>query len=262
MLPRWCGGVLVGRRGRRGGAESGGDSLLTISYSGIPWGVQCTPRDTRGDTAGGDPVRQHIFSFLFSVQAIHEELGEAACCIYIHLFLFVFRIHCLCVFCVGPLCGPPLRWWVLCGVLPSVWVPYGWAPPPVVSSYTCDIYSRDVSCSRSRIFICSFLFLCRLYTRSSGRLRGPKKRCVGKDTFTWSALGESTLRVHVKISTGHTHAHTDREQHPRHRHTRTRQEQHPKPPNEHLPQTLNNARRWRDDVLDRYSRIPRTQPRG
>jgi len=30
---------------------------------------------------------------------------------------------CLCVSCVGPLCGPPLRWWVLCGALPSVWVP-------------------------------------------------------------------------------------------------------------------------------------------
>jgi len=30
---------------------------------------------------------------------------------------------CLCVFCVGSLCGPPLRWWVLCGALPSVWVP-------------------------------------------------------------------------------------------------------------------------------------------
>jgi len=30
---------------------------------------------------------------------------------------------CLCVFCVGPLCGPPLRWWVLCGALPSVWLP-------------------------------------------------------------------------------------------------------------------------------------------
>jgi len=30
---------------------------------------------------------------------------------------------CLCVFCVGPLCGPPLRWWVLCGALPSVLVP-------------------------------------------------------------------------------------------------------------------------------------------
>jgi len=25
--------------------------------------------------------------------------------------------------CVGPRCGPPLRWWVLCGALPSVWVP-------------------------------------------------------------------------------------------------------------------------------------------
>jgi len=33
------------------------------------------------------------------------------------------RAYCLCVFCVGPLCGPPLRWWVLCGALPSVRVP-------------------------------------------------------------------------------------------------------------------------------------------
>jgi len=36
--------------------------------------------------------------------------------------------YCLCVFCVGPPCGPPLRWWVLCGALPSVWVPCGWGP--------------------------------------------------------------------------------------------------------------------------------------
>jgi len=45
------------------------------------------------------------------------------------------QVRCLCVFCVGPLCGPPLRWWVLWGVLPSVWVPCGWGPPPVVSSF-------------------------------------------------------------------------------------------------------------------------------
>jgi len=31
--------------------------------------------------------------------------------------------YCLCMFCVGPLCGPSLPWWVLCGVLPSVWIP-------------------------------------------------------------------------------------------------------------------------------------------
>ena len=36
---------------------------------------------------------------------------------------------CLCVFCVGPLCSPPLRWWVLCGILPSVWAPCGWGSP-------------------------------------------------------------------------------------------------------------------------------------
>jgi len=53
VLPRWCGGVLVGRRGGRGGAESAENPSLAISYSGIPWGEQRTARDTRGDTAGG-----------------------------------------------------------------------------------------------------------------------------------------------------------------------------------------------------------------
>jgi len=51
----------------------------------------------------------------------------------------------------------------------------------------------------------------------------------------------------INRSYAHTHTHTGREQHPRHRHTHTRHEQHPKPPNKHPPQTLNNARRWRDD---------------
>jgi len=32
-------------------------------------------------------------------------------------------ITCLCVLCMGPLCGLPLRWWVLCEALPSVLVP-------------------------------------------------------------------------------------------------------------------------------------------
>jgi len=45
----------VGRRGGRGGADSAGNPSLAISYSGIPCGVQRTPRDTRGDTAGGTP---------------------------------------------------------------------------------------------------------------------------------------------------------------------------------------------------------------
>ena len=43
-----------------------------------------------------------------------------------------------------------------------------------------------------------------------------------------------------KINRSHTN--TDRNQHPQHRRTHTK-EQHPKPPNEQLPQTLNNARR-------------------
>jgi len=67
---------------------------------------------------------------------------------------------CLCVFCVGPLCGPPLRWWVLCGALPSVWVPCVgplrgspecgspvWVPRRAASS---GIYSRDSSRSFTR----------------------------------------------------------------------------------------------------------------
>ena len=68
------------------------------------------------------------------------------------------------------------------------------------------------------------------------------------------------LSIYVKISTGYTHTHTDREQHPRHRHTRTRQEHHSKPPNEHLPRTLNNTRRWRDIYMNMhiYIRIETT----
>jgi len=50
--------------------------------------------------------------------------------------LSAYPLPCLCVFCVGPLRGPPLRWWVLCGVLPSVWVPCGWGPPPSCSRST------------------------------------------------------------------------------------------------------------------------------
>jgi len=90
---------------------------------------------------------------------------------------------CLCVFCVGPLCGPPLRWWVLCGALPSVWVPCAgplcgspvWVPcvgplcvGPLCGSpvwvprcaASCCIYSRDASRSftRSRLHRTFFIF--------------------------------------------------------------------------------------------------------
>ena len=41
----------------------------------------------------------------------------------------------------------------------------------------------------------------------------------------------------------------------RQHHTHTRQEQHPKPPNEHPPQTLNNARRGRDDGACNLPRV-------
>jgi len=43
-------------------------------------------------------------------------------------FGWIFNSACLCVFCVGPLCSHPLRWWVLCEALPSVLVPCGWGP--------------------------------------------------------------------------------------------------------------------------------------
>jgi len=45
----------------------------------------------------------------------------------------------------------------------------------------------------------------------------------------------------------HTHTHTPTENNTLDTDTHTRPEQHPKPSNDHLPQTLNNARRWRDD---------------
>jgi len=48
--------------------------------------------------------------------------------------------NCLCVFCVGPLCGPHLRWWVLCGVLPSVWVPCGRGPPLSCSRFPWHLF--------------------------------------------------------------------------------------------------------------------------
>ena len=81
--------------------------------------------------------------------------------------------------------------------------------------------------------------------------QAPERACVryGKLVPRAWSLHQRSSRLALappaqkKINRSHTHTHTDREQHPRRRHTRTRQEQHPNPPNEHLPQTLNNARR-------------------
>ena len=56
----------------------------------------------------------------------------------------------------------------------------------------------------------------------------------------------------MKQSTGHTHTgHTDRENTPD-TGTRTRTT---RPPNEHLPQELNNAQRWRDDGAEEAASI-------
>jgi len=76
---------------------------------------------------------------------------------------------CLCVFCVGPLCDPPLRWWVLCGALPSVRVPCVgplcgspvWVPcvGPSSRCVSCGIYSRDVSRSFTRSHSCMYIYI-------------------------------------------------------------------------------------------------------
>ena len=79
--------------------------------------------------------------------------------------LFLTRVDyhsCLCVFCVGPLCGPPLRWWVLCGALPSVWVPCvgplcgsslcgspEWVPCVLLSTLTAYLACRREAAKRA-----------------------------------------------------------------------------------------------------------------
>jgi len=65
--------------------------------------------------------------------------------------------------------------------------------------------------------------------------------------FLWLRPRNTWIRIRHVGSTGHTHTHRQRTTPPTPTHTHTRQEQHPKPPNEHLPKTLNNARRWRND---------------
>jgi len=56
IVSDWCGGVLIGRRGGRGGAESAGNPSSAI----ILWdtvGVQRTSRDT----AGGTPSANRMY---------------------------------------------------------------------------------------------------------------------------------------------------------------------------------------------------------
>ena len=75
---------------------------------------------------------------------------------------------------------------------------------------------------------------------------------LGLDTWTY---------IWVNRSTGHTHTHTQNNSPDTDTHTHTRQEQHPEPPKGHPPQTLNIARRWRDDGachLPRPGGWPRT----
>jgi len=50
----------------------------------------------------------------------------------------------VCVLRGSPVCPPP-RWWVLCGVLPSVWVPCGWGPPLSCSRFPWHLFLSCLS---------------------------------------------------------------------------------------------------------------------
>jgi len=101
---------------------------------------------------------------------------------------------------------------------------------------TTKVFNLDITSTSTST--CTSTCASSTSTRSSV---GPGYRTANAKVF------DLDMMMGVKRSTGHPPTHTDREQHPRHRHTRTRQEQHSKPSNEHLPQTLSNARRWCDD---------------
>jgi len=87
-------------------------------------------------------LAQHISH---SHSGIDEKRPTERCvsvCMHLDLFIVeqvrgarraVESTSCLYVLCVGPLCSPPLQWWVLCAPPPPVWVPCGWGP--VASSF-------------------------------------------------------------------------------------------------------------------------------
>jgi len=86
-----------------------------------------------------------------------------------HTFPFTtIIVQCLsvCVLCGSPMWPSP-RWWVLCGVLPAVWVTCGWGPPLSCSRFPWDLFlvlslarahTLAVCCSW-RVCVKPFLFL-------------------------------------------------------------------------------------------------------
>jgi len=62
------------------------------------------------------------------------------------------------------------------------------------------------------------------------------------------------------INRSHAHRTHRQRKHPRHRHTHAHNKE--KKHNEHLPQALNNARRWRDDGTCHLSRPPTGDANG
>ena len=110
---------------------------------------------------------------------------------------------------------------------------------------------RVVVCGVVLVVCCVVLFLCVTCFPFHAQGVNLKLRfLVGTSLFAQldgDARREAAREVRinptiVKESTGHTHTgHTDRENTPdTGTHTRTT-----RPPNEHLPQALNNAQRWR-----------------
>ena len=80
------------------------------------------------------------------------------------------------------------------------------------------------------------------------RLKYKKKNRKPRETSEREAYREGVVVKYLQVT--HTHTHRQRTTPPTH----TRQEQHPKPPHEHSPQTLNNARKWRDDGAYHFPR--------
>jgi len=81
------------------------------------------------------------------------------------------RTTCLCVFCVGPLCGPPLRWWVLCGTPPLSGSSVGGVLPCRVPVSRGICSSSCLALARSLLTHPIFLVSCVAVTGANRRRR-------------------------------------------------------------------------------------------
>jgi len=67
-------------------------------------------------------LNYHVLKLKVNASAVAAEAEALPWRVFFGYPACISRVSCLCGSCVGPLCGPPLRWWVPCGALPSVWV--------------------------------------------------------------------------------------------------------------------------------------------